>query len=111
MPVLWVLWGIGVLNVVATFVSVWVHLLLARFTKVDIPGPSLILMMLLMVTTPVGGVSGIPLILLTDTGVGVTVGLIVGTVVLLAGPVLVLATYLDKWWRDSRRSRIGRSSR
>jgi hypothetical protein len=108
MPVLWVLWGIGVLNVVAMFVSVWVYQLLVRFKKVDLRGLPLFVGTLGVVTTPVGGLSGLLLILLTDVGVGLTVGLIVGTIVLLAGPVLVLATHLGMRWRSYRRSRISR---
>ncbi|MDS0139422.1 MULTISPECIES: hypothetical protein [unclassified Amycolatopsis] len=105
MRVLWILWGIAVVNVVAFFVSLAEYLVRARFTKVGVPSVPLISLFFAVGTTPVGGVCGLLLIALTDAGVG----LVAGTAVVLAGPALVLALFVDKWWRSSRLT-VGRGS-
>jgi hypothetical protein len=101
MPVLWVLWGIAVLNVGALFVSLAVSLLWSRFEGLVFLAVPLI--MFATVTTFVGGFSGLALILLSDAGVV----LVVSTVVLLAGAALVTAVGLHKIWLSRRISRIG----
>jgi len=103
--VLWALWGIGVLNVVALFVSGWVYSILARSRDVSCPTPQVFLMVLAFLTMPVGSVSGILLFLLTDVGGGLFVGLIAGTAVLLTMPVLAIASFLYRGWESYRRSR------
>ncbi len=105
MPVLWVLWGIGVLNVAALVVSGWVYQILARSRDIGCPGPQVFLIVLAFVTMPVGGLSGLLLILLADVGVGWFVGLIAGTAVLLSLPALVLVSWAGAGWRSYRRHR------
>lgn len=102
MPVLWVLWGIAVVNVGALAVSLAVYLIRARLmTTVGPAFLATLLAVLAMGTTFVGGFSGLLLILLTDAGAV----LIVSTVVLLAGAAFVASLFLNqKWlsWRESR---------
>ncbi|MEU8638601.1 hypothetical protein AB0C38_40995 [Amycolatopsis sp. NPDC048633] len=105
MPVLWALWGIGVLNVVALGVSLSASLIRERVTGSATPAfITILLTMFAMVTTVVGGFSGLLLVLLTDAGVV----LVVGTVVLLVGAALVAAGYLGHRRLSRRVARIGR---
>lgn len=104
MPVLWVLWGIGVVNIAALFVSVVVYEIRARLMEV---GPACLasaLAIAAIATTFVGGFSGLLLILRTDAGAV----LVVGTVVLLAGAAFVTAFALHQVWLSRRVSRIGK---
>lgn len=105
---LWALWGIGVLNIVALFVSLAVYLIRARFTVVGPAFLATILTMFAIVTTFVGGFSGLLLILLSDAGPPVRIVLIVSTVVLLAGAGLVTAVVLNHIWLSRRVSRISK---
>ena len=102
MLVLWALWGIAVLNVGALFVSLAVSVLWPRFEGLGLL--AVLLAMFAIVTTFVGGFSGLALILLSDAGVV----LVVSTVVLLAGAALVTAVGLHQIWLSRRISRIGR---
>lgn len=106
MPGLWMLWGIAVLNVVALFVSLAVHLIGAHFTPAGPAFLSTILAMLAIVTTFVGGFSGLLLILFSDAGPPVRIVLIVSTVVLLAGAGLVTVVALSEILLSRRVSRI-----
>lgn len=102
MPVLWVLWGIAVLNVVALAVSLVAYLIRARLmTTVGPAFLTTLLAILAMGTTFVGGFSGLLLILLTDAGVV----LIASTAVLLTGAALVVSLVLKHKWLFRRQSR------
>ena len=102
MPVLWVLWGIAVLNVVALAVSLVVYLIRARvMTTVGPAFLTTLLAIFAMGTTFVGGFSGLLLILLTDAGVV----LIASTAVLLAGAAFVASFVLKHRWLFRRESR------
>ncbi len=102
MLVLWALWGIAVLNLGMLLVSVAMAHLSPRFAGLGLLAA--MLTMFAIVTTFVGGFSGLALILLSDA----SVVLIVGTVVLLAGAALVTAVTLNQLWLSRRISRIGR---
>ncbi|WP_206788430.1 hypothetical protein [Amycolatopsis sp. MtRt-6] len=104
MPVLWVLWGIGVLNVVAVFLTLAVYLIRSRFMEVGPPFLFVLSTMLAIVTTFAGGLSGLLLVLLTDAGVV----LIAGTVVLLAGAAFATAFALNQVRLSRQVSRIGK---
>jgi hypothetical protein len=100
--VLWALWGIAVLNVGMLFVTMAVAQLWPRFEGLGLLAVTLA--MFAIVTTFVGGFSGLALILLSDAGVV----LVVSTVVLLAGAALVTVVALHQLWLTRRASRIGR---
>jgi hypothetical protein len=103
MPVLWALWGIAVLNVLALLVNLLACLIRPHSTL----GSSLLGLLLvyfLIVTTFIGGFSGLALILLTDGGVV----LVVSTVVLLAGAAFVIAVVLHRIWLSGAVSRAGK---
>ena len=100
MQVLWVLWGIGVLNVVALAVGMAVSSIRDRYGKVGLELLPTVLGLFAIVTTSVGCLSGVALILLS--GVGVV--LVVGTAVQLFGPGLLAVALLGQLW-DSWRIR------
>ncbi|MBE8516815.1 hypothetical protein ILP97_04670 [Amycolatopsis sp. H6(2020)] len=92
--VLWALWGIGVLNVVALGVSVVVCSIRARSGKKDLELLPVVLGIFAIGTTSVGCLSGVALILLSDAGAV----LIAGTAVQLIGPALVATILLSQLW-------------
>lgn len=102
--VLWALWGIAVVNVVALFVSLAVYLIRARFTEVGPAFLATVLTMFATVTTFLGGFSGLALILLTGAGVV----LVASTAVLLTGAAAVTALFLNQIRLTRRAARIGK---
>lgn len=108
MPVLWALWGIAVVNVLALFVSLAVYLIRARFTTVGPACLTTALTLSAIVTTFVGGFSGLLLVLWSDVGSPVRGILVVGTAVLLAGAAFVTAIVLGQVRHNRRVSRIGK---
>lgn len=99
--VLWALWGVGVLNIVALLVSMAACWIQERRGKKNLELLPLVVAVLAVVTTSLGCLSGLALILLSDAGAV----LITGTVVQLLGPaVLVTALFSRLWaaWQNRR---------
>ncbi|QKV72703.1 hypothetical protein [Amycolatopsis sp. Hca4] len=104
MPVWWVLWGIGVLNVVALAVSIAVLSIRERRGKKGMELLTPFLGALAVVTGTVGGSSGVVLILISGAGAI----LIAGTVLQLVFPAFIAVLLLTGWWLNHRDSRIAK---
>jgi hypothetical protein len=96
--VLWALWGIGDLNLVALLVGATMSAIWARRGKKDLEYLPVVLGAFAIGTTSVGCVSGLVLILLSDAGAV----LIAGTAVQLLGPALLATALLGGLWSSHR---------
>ncbi|WP_410612786.1 hypothetical protein [Amycolatopsis sp. lyj-109] len=95
--VLWALWGVGVLNIVALLVSMAACWLQERRGNKNLEMLPLAVAIFAVGTTSVGCLSGLVLILLSDAG-AVLVVLIAGTVVQLVGPAVLVTALLSRLW-------------
>ncbi|MGW4056966.1 hypothetical protein ACWEGE_01735 [Amycolatopsis sp. NPDC004747] len=107
--VLWALWGVGVLHLVALEVSVVVATKWARRGQAGSEYLPMAVGVYAVGTTSVGCLSGLVLILLSDGG-AILVVLIVGTAVQLIGPGLVATILLSRLWAawQNRRQLLSR---
>ncbi|MET9000989.1 hypothetical protein [Amycolatopsis sp. NPDC004169] len=102
MAVWWVLWGIGVLNVVALAARMAVLAIRKHYGRNDIELFTPVLGASAVVTGTVGGASGVVLILVS----GASAILVAGTVLQLVFPAIIAALLLIGWWFARRESRV-----